>query len=67
MDWRDRTLWNRIGYAFTVGWIALILLITGGNADDPLIDLIFIVPLGAWIVGLTVARLIRGRLGGRVE
>ncbi len=58
MGWRNRTVWYRVGYALTVLWMLGIVLTTNGNMADPLFDFIFIVPLAAWIVGVTVARLI---------
>jgi type IV secretory pathway TrbD component len=61
MDWRSEKLWTRAGYAVTVLWIFGILLATDGDMADPLFDLIFIVPLGMWIAGVFIARMIRRR------
>ncbi len=47
----------RIGYALTAAWMVLILVISGGDPGSPWFDLIFIVPLGGWIVAVTVLRL----------
>lgn len=59
--WRSGKLWHRIGYAFTAIWIVGIILVTGQDVTHPLFDLIFIVPLGFWIVGLTIANLLKRR------
>jgi len=61
MNWRNEKMWTRVGYVLTVLWILGILLATDGDMADPLFDFIFIVPLGTWIVGLTIARLTRRR------
>ncbi|MCP4327094.1 MAG: hypothetical protein GY791_01475 [Alphaproteobacteria bacterium] len=61
MGLRSRKFWIRAGYALTVVWVVGVVAVTGGNMGDPLFDLIFIVPLGAWIVAVTVARLFGSR------
>jgi hypothetical protein len=54
---------TKIGYAVTAVWMLGVLVYTDGDVRHPVFDLIFIVPLGAWVVGLTAARLIRRMRG----
>jgi len=61
IDWRSGKTWRMAGWIATGLWIAAILVLTGNDTADPLYDLIFIVPLAGWIVGVTVARLVRRR------
>ena len=58
IDWRSRRLWMTVGHIGTAAWMVFVLARTGGDVDDPLFDLIFLVPLTAWIVDLIVARII---------
>ncbi|MCW9033405.1 MAG: hypothetical protein OQJ97_04230 [Rhodospirillales bacterium] len=58
---KRRTFWTRIGYLFSAAWIAFILMKTEGDMSNPWFDSIFLVPLGAWALGLLVARLISGK------
>ena len=59
MDWRSRAFWTRVGYTLTAIWILGILYVTDGEIEDPLFDYIFIVPLGTWMLGLAIARVMR--------
>ena len=61
MDWRSKVFWTRVGYTLTAIWILGILYATDGEIEDPLFDYIFIVPLGTWMVGLAIARVMRRR------
>ena len=61
LDWRSRRLWQAIGYGATAAWMFAIVVITGNDVSHPLFRYIFIVPLGGWILGLVVARLIQSR------
>jgi hypothetical protein len=56
--WRSRLLWLRIGYGLTAAWMIAILVITRQDVNDPLFDLLFSVPLGGWILGMIVARIV---------
>ena len=61
VNWRDRRLWLRIGYVLTFVWVVAIYEITKGDSSHPLSRFMFLVPLGAWVVGLVAARIIFGR------
>ena len=50
---------TKIGYGLTAAWMVGVLLYTGGDVSHPAFENLFIVPLAAWMVALTVARLIR--------
>ena len=50
---------TKVGYGLTAVWMLGVLAYTEGDTRHPVFDLIFIVPLGAWIVCLTAARLVR--------
>ena len=43
----------------TAAWMVGVLLYTGGDVRHPVFDTLFIVPLGCWVVALTVGRVIR--------
>ena len=58
IDWRSRQFWMIVGYIGIAAWMLFLLVRTGGNVEDPLFELIFVVPLAAWIVGLVLARII---------
>jgi hypothetical protein len=58
-NWRSRQLWHAIGYGLSAAWIAWVIYMSGGDADDPWFDYIFIVPLGGWAVGITVAAVLK--------
>ncbi len=59
MDWRSRQFWMIVGYIGSAAWMLFVLAHTGGDVDDPFFELIFVVPLTAWIVGLVLARIIK--------
>ncbi|MGF1641373.1 MAG: hypothetical protein ACFCUO_10540 [Rhodospirillales bacterium] len=59
MDWRSRRTWTIVGHFGTAAWMLFVLARTGGDVADPLFDLIFVVPLAAWVSGLAVARIVR--------
>ena len=50
---------TKIGYALTAAWMVGVLVYTDGDVRHPVFDTLFIVPLGGWVVALTVARVIR--------
>lgn len=56
-----RPRWHRIGYALTLAWIVAVMAVTGGDPAHPLYDLIFTVPLAAWIVAIIIDRVARRR------
>ena len=58
IDWRSRQFWMIVGYIGSAAWMVFVLLRTGGNVEDPMFELIFVVPLAAWIAGLVLARII---------
>lgn len=58
IDWRSRRFWMIVGHIGTAAWMMFVLARTGGNVEDPLFELIFVVPLAAWISGLVLARII---------
>jgi hypothetical protein len=58
IDWPSRRLWMTVGHIGTAAWIVFVLARTGGNVDAPMFELIFVVPLAAWIAGLLVARIV---------
>lgn len=64
MDWRSRQFWMIVGYIGSAAWMAFVLVRTGGNVEDPFFELIFVVPLAAWIAGLVLARIIRALRDG---
>ncbi|MEZ5668809.1 MAG: hypothetical protein R3F55_15475 [Alphaproteobacteria bacterium] len=53
-------IWRGIGYGLTAAWMIGILVVSGSDPAHPWFDYIFVVPLGGWIVGLGVARLLAG-------
>jgi len=59
IDWRSRQFWMIVGYIGSAAWMLFVLARTGGNVEDPLFELIFVVPLAAWIAGLVLARIIK--------
>jgi len=59
MNWRSRQFWMSVGYIGSAVWMLFVLARTGGNVEDPLFELIFVVPLAAWITGLVLARVIK--------
>lgn len=67
IDWRSRQFWMIVGYIGSAAWMLFVLARTGGNVEDPLFELIFVVPLAAWIAGLVLARIIAalGKYGDR--
>ncbi|MFO0997646.1 MAG: hypothetical protein U1F33_13280 [Alphaproteobacteria bacterium] len=64
INWRNRQLWLRIGYILTFAWIIAVYEITNGHSGHPLSRYMFIVPLGGWILGLVIARLVLGKRRG---
>jgi hypothetical protein len=58
MNWRSRRFWMIVGYIGSAAWMVFVLLRTGGNVENPMFELIFVVPLAAWIAGLVLARII---------
>lgn len=58
-SWRSRALWLRGGYAATSLWMIAVLVITRQDPRHPLFQLIFIVPLAGWILGIAAAKLIK--------
>ena len=56
-----RRLWHPLGYGATALWMAVVLTLTHEDANHPLSQLMFIVPLAAWILGIAEGRLV-GRL-----
>ena len=58
MNWRSRRLWHPLGYGATALWMATVLSLTHEDANQPLFQLIFIVPLAGWILGIAAARLV---------
>jgi hypothetical protein len=50
---------TKIGYAVTAVWMLGVLYYTGGDVRHPVFDLLFVVPLGGWVVALTVGRVMR--------
>lgn len=63
IDWRGRRLWSGIGYFVSAAWMVYVAVITAGDVAHPLFDYIFIVPLGLWAAGLTIAWVLRKILG----
>ena len=59
MDWRSPQFWRIVGYIGSAAWMVFVLMRTGGDVEDPLFELIFVVPLAAWIAGLVLARIIK--------
>jgi len=59
IDWRSQRLWHTAGYVVSAAWMVFVLVVSEGQITHPLFDYIFIVPLGIWIVGLAIARLLR--------
>lgn len=53
---KSRSFWNRLGYILTAGWIGFVLVATNGDSKATLFNIIFLVPLAAWIVILIVRR-----------
>lgn len=60
-DWRDRDTWIRVGYGLTALWMLMVVVVTEADPRHPFFNTIFLVPLGGWILGLVVARLIARR------
>ena len=58
IPWRSRAFWQPVGYGLTALWMIGILAITREDVHHPLFDLIFVVPLAGWIIGIAAARLI---------
>lgn len=58
IDWRSRRLWHALGYGATALWMLGVVIVTGNDVSHPLFRTIFIVPLGGWILGLLIARLV---------
>jgi hypothetical protein len=56
---------TKVGYGLTAAWMVGVLVYTDGDFRHPVFDTLFIVPLAAWVVGLTVARLVRRFRGSR--
>lgn len=63
LDWRSRRTWHPIGYGLTALWMLFVLWLSGGDPGNPAFNFIFIVPIGGWVLGLAIARLIVGRGG----
>ncbi len=59
--WRSARLWQPLGYAATAAWVLYVIASTGGDPSAPLFDYIFVVPIGMWALGISVAWAI-GRL-----
>lgn len=64
MDWRSRQFWMILGYIGSAAWMLFVLVHTGGDVEDPFFELIFVVPLGTWIAGLVLARIVKALRGG---
>ncbi len=60
-DWRDRGIWHPVGFGLTALWMLLVLTVTEADMRRPFFNTIFIVPIGGWLLGLGVARLIARR------
>lgn len=58
IGWRSRRLWHGLGYLVSAGWMLFVVVWTGNDTDHPLFSWIFLVPLGLWIGGVTVAALV---------
>ncbi len=60
-DWRDRGIWHPVGYGLTALWMLLVVTVTEADPRHPFFNTIFIVPIGGWVLGLLLARLIARR------
>ncbi len=60
-DWRDRGIWHPVGYGLTALWMLLVLTVTEADVRHPFFSTIFIAPIGGWLLGLLLARLIAWR------
>ncbi len=60
-DWRDRGIWHPVGFGLTALWMLLVVTVTEADVQHPFFNTIFIVPIGGWLLGLGVARLIARR------
>ena len=58
LEWRNKKTWNVAGTVLTLGWIAFFLARAKDRPDDPLSDLIFIVPIVLWIAIIVATRLL---------
>ncbi len=61
-NWRDKKTWNLAGYLLTAAWIGYVALKSGGDPGHPLVDYIFLVPIGLWVVIILATRML-GRGG----
>ncbi len=60
-DWRDRGIWHPVGYGLTALWMLIVLMVTEADVRHPFFNTIFLVPIGGWVLGLLLARLIARR------
>jgi hypothetical protein len=58
VEWSSRRLWMTVGYVASAAWMLLVLAMTNGNVRDPFFNMIFIVPLAGWVIGLVIARVV---------
>jgi len=64
LDWRSAKVWQAVGYALTAAWMLFVIVRTDGDPAHPFFNTIFLVPIGGWIVGIALARVIGPRLKG---
>ncbi len=57
-DWHGRRFWMTAGYIASAAWMLLVLAVTNGDVAHPFFNTIFLVPLGGWIFGLLIARVV---------
>ena len=50
-----------VGYGLTALWMLLVVTVTEADPRHPFFATIFIVPIGGWVLGLLLARLIARR------
>ena len=58
VEWSSRRLWMTVGYVGSAAWMLFVLALTNGDVRHPFFDMIFIVPLAGWVIGLAVARVV---------
>ena len=61
LNWRDRSVWHPLGYGLTAAWMLLVVVVTEAETKHPFFDTIFLVPIGGWLIGLLIARVLTRR------
>ncbi len=57
--WRKKKTWQSAGIVLTALWFTFVAMASRGDTSHPLVDYIFLVPLGMWLVIVVATRILR--------